>query len=284
MTRQLAIAAGVALWAIACAAGSARADMAPDPHRKVIVLEYRAGSTALPGISTRVVTALEKGTSLAVLGPDQTRAIYGDHLEQAVVRCAGEAECIARIGERVGAAEVLLVGVSELGDVILTMQRIDVGSHAVTGRVADSLAAGAPPTDDQLDQYLTRLLPPTDFLRFGVIAIVTAEAGAAVSVNRESRGITPIPPLRLAAPARYDIHVEKSGFVPFDTSVQLPADAELRLPVRLQRPGGHVAWYQHWYVIAAMGLIVAGASAAAIYLETDKTQTSDPVGGMIVKP
>jgi hypothetical protein len=276
-----AIAAGVACCAIAWAATAAHADDAPDPHRKVIVLEYRAGSTSLPGISTRVVGALEKGTSLAVLGPDQTRAMYGEHLEQTIVRCAGEAECIARIGQKVGAVEVVLVGVSELGDVILTMQRIDVESHSVTGRVADSLAAGAPPTDEQLNQYLTRLLPPTDFLRFGVIAIVASEAGAAVSVNRESRGVTPIAPLRLAAPARYDIHVEKGGFVPFDTSVSLPADAELRLPVRLQRPGGHVAWYQHWYVIAAMGLIVAGASAAAIYVESDKTQTSDPVMGMI---
>jgi hypothetical protein len=275
------VVAGIAGCAIVCAATVARADTAPDPHRKVIVLEYRAASTSLPGISTRVVGALEKQTSLAVLGPDQTRAVYGEHLEQTVVRCAGEAECIARIGQKVGAAEVVLVGVSEMGDVILTMQRIDVGSHAVIGRIADSLAAGSPPTDDQLEQYLTRLLPPSDFLRFGVIAIVASEVGAAVSVNHESRGITPIQPLRLAAPARYDIHVEKGGFLPFDTQVQLPADAELRLPIRLQRPGGHVAWYQHWYVIAAMGLIVAGASAAAIYVETDKSQTSDPVMGMI---
>ncbi len=234
-----------------------------------------------PGVATRVVDALAKSTSLTVLGPDQTRAVYGEHLDQVVVRCAGEADCIAKIGQKVGAAEVVLVAISELGDVILTIQRIAVDSHQVTGRVADSLAAGAPPTDDQLGQYLTRLLPPTDFLRFGIIAIAASEVGAAVTVNREPRGTTPIDPLRLSAPARYDIHVEKSGFLPFDTSVELPADGELKLPVRLQRPGGHVAWYQHWYVIAAMGVVVAGATGAAIFIESEKSATSDPVMGMI---
>jgi hypothetical protein len=270
--------------AVAVALAAAMHSMAsadPDPKRKIIVLEYRAGSTALPGIATRVVGALGKSTSLTVLSPDQTRAMYGEHLDQVVVRCAGEAECIAKIGQKVGAAEVVLVGVSELGDVILTMQRIAVESRSVTGRVADSLPAGAPPTDDQLGQYLGRLLPPTDFLRFGILAIAATEDGAAVTVNREPRGTTPIEPLRLAAPARYDIHVEKGGFLPFDTSVALPADAEIKLPVRLQRPGGHVAWYQHWYVIAAMGVVVAGATGAAILIESEKASTSDPVMGMI---
>nr|HEX4317106.1 PEGA domain-containing protein [Kofleriaceae bacterium] len=264
---------------VAAVAGVAAAD--PDPHRKVIVLEYRAGSSALPGIASRVVGQISKQTGLDVLSPDQTRAMYGEHLDQVIVKCAGEADCIAKIGAKVGAAEVVLVGVSELGDVILTMQRIDVGSHSVMGRVADSLAAGAPPNDSQLGQYLTRLLPPSDFVRFGVIAIMATEAGALVTVNKEDRGTTPIEPLKLSAPATYDIHVEKQGFLPFDTQIELPADSKLELPVRLQRPGGHVAWYQHWYVIAGVALIVAGATGGTILYEENKTATSVPVMGGI---
>ncbi len=133
--RALALAGAIAC--VAALSSVAAAD--PNPKRKVVVLEYRSGSSALGGIATRVVGAIAKQTSLAVLGPDQTRAIYGDHLEQVIVRCAGEAECISHIGQKVGAAEVILVGVSELGDVILTMQRIDVNGHSVSARVADSL-------------------------------------------------------------------------------------------------------------------------------------------------
>lgn len=239
----------------------------PDPKRKVAIVEYRAGSSGLPGIAGRVAAALGKQTSLGVIGPDQTRALYGDNLEQVLVKCAGEADCVAKIGQKVGAAEVILVGVSELGDVILTMQRIDVAKASVSGRVADSIAVGAQPADPQLDAYLTRLLPPGDFLRYGVIDIVASEAGAAVTVGGEHRGLTPIQPLRLRAPAAYEIKVEKQGFVPFTTSVRLPPDGELKVRAALQRPGRN-AWYTRWYVLAGMGVVVAGAAGGAIYLAT----------------
>jgi hypothetical protein len=253
----------------------------PDPKRKVIVLEYRAGSSALPGIAARLVGTIAKQTSLDVLGPDQTRTIYGEHLDQVIVKCAGEAECVARIGQRVGAADVILIGVSELGDVILTMQRIDVPSRTVEARIADSLAAGAAPSDDQVNAYLTKLLPPGDFLRFGVIDIVTSEAGALVTVGGQQRGSTPIAPLKLHAPANYDVRVEKRGFVPFTTRVRLPPDAELKVNATLQRPGGEAAWWQHWYVLAGAGIIVAGAAGTTIYFATKTSSDRVPVMGTL---
>ncbi|MBA2538859.1 MAG: PEGA domain-containing protein [Deltaproteobacteria bacterium] len=257
----------LALALVGLFATTAGAD--PDPKRKIAVVEYRAGSSGLPGIAGRVATALGKQTSLIVSGPDQMRSLYGDTLEQVLVKCAGEAECVAKIGQKAGAVEVILVGVSELGDVILTMQRIDVAKGSVSGRVADSIAAGAQPTDPQLDSYLTRLLPPGDFLRYGVIDIVASEAGASVTVGGENRGVTPIQPLRLRAPAAYEIKVEKQGFVPFTTSVRLPPDGELKVRAPLQRPGKD-SWYTRWYVLAGMGLFVAGAAGGAIYLATNE--------------
>ncbi|MEO8705055.1 MAG: PEGA domain-containing protein [Kofleriaceae bacterium] len=248
------------------AATAAHAD--PDPKRKVAVLEYRAQSTGLPGIAARITAALAKQTSLQVIGPDQTRTLYGESLDATLVKCGGEADCVSKIGKKVGAAEVILVGVSELGDVILTMQRIDVTGRSVSNRLADSLAAGAQPSDAQLDGYLSRLLPPGDFLRFGVIDIIASEQGAAVTVGGEKRGITPLTPLTLRAPATYEIRVEKIGFEPFSTQVKLPPDGELRVRAQLQRPGAKTAWYSRWYVLAGMGVLVAGAAGGAIYFAT----------------
>ncbi len=250
---------------------AARAE--PDPKRKVAVLEYRSGSSALQGISRRVVGAIGKQTSLAVVAPDQARAVYRDHLEQVLVKCAGDAECIAKIGQKVAAAEVILVGVSELGDVILTMQRIDVGSRSVSARIADSLAEGATPSNEQLDAYLQRLLLPTDFLRFGMIDIVANLAGAAVTVGNERRGETPIQPLKLPAPASYEIRVEKAGFLPYRTKIALPPDGEIKVEANLARPGASPAWYQRWYVVAGLGHVVAGAGGTAIYFAS-----RDPAG------
>jgi hypothetical protein len=269
---------GASSWLVAIAlAGATTAYADPDAKRKVSVLEYRAGSDGLSGIAARISGALAKQTSLGVLGPDQTRALYGDHLDQVLVKCAGEAECVAKIGKKVGAAEVILVGVSELGDVILTMQRIDVRGREVKSRIADSLATGDQPSDAQLDAYLTKLLPPGDFLRFGVIDIIASEV---VAISGEQRGRTPIQPLTLRAPATYDIRVEKPGFVPFTTQVQLPADGELRVRAQLQRPGKS-AWYTRWYVLAGMGLVVAGTAGSVIYFATLDTPTSVPGGGVV---
>ncbi|HEY0195444.1 MAG TPA: PEGA domain-containing protein [Kofleriaceae bacterium] len=271
MRRGLAVTALIALTAQTAAAD-------PDPRRKVMVLEYRAGSSALPRISSRVVEALAKQTSLQLLGPDQARAVYGDHLDQVLVKCGGEAGCIARIGQKAGVAEVLLIGVSEMGDVILTMQRIDVADKSVVGRVADSLAAGASPSEAQLQGYTTRLLPPGDFLRFGVIDIVSNLAGAAVTVGGEPRGLTPLAALQLRAPASYEIKVEKTGYVPFSTRVALPPDGEVKVEAELNRRGAEAAWYQHWYVLAAAGLIVAGAGGSAIYFGTRDTSAPAMAG------
>jgi hypothetical protein len=80
--------------------------------------------------------------------------------------------------------------------------------------------------------------------------------------------MTPIKPLRLRAPATYEIKVEKQGFVPFTTSVQLPPDSELKVRAPMQRPGKD-SWYTRWYVLAGMGIVVAGAAGGAIYLATD---------------
>jgi hypothetical protein len=260
MTRYL-----LAIVMLVAATGVVRAD--PDPKRKVVVLEYRAGSSAIPGIARRIVDTLGKQTSLTLLGPEQTRAVYGDHLDQVVVKCAGEADCVAKIGQRVGAAEVILVGVSELGDVILTLQRIDVATRAVSGRVAESLAVTSKPTDAQIDGYLTRILPPSDFLRYGVIDIIASEAGAAVTVGGEQRGVTPIPPIKLHAPATYDIHVEKRGFIAFNTQVTVPPDGEVKVRATLQKPGA-TAWYAHWYVLAAASAVVVGAAGTTVYFAT----------------
>ena len=133
-----------ALVILAMLLGVAHAD--PDPKRKVCVLEYRSGSSAMQGIGARILDTMSKQTSLQLLGLDATRTVYGAELDQAIVKCGGEANCIANIGKKVGAADVVLVAVSELGDVILTIQRIDVAKQQAVTRVADSFAPGSSPS------------------------------------------------------------------------------------------------------------------------------------------
>lgn len=264
-----------ALFVLLALCAVAHAD--DNPKRKVVVLEYRAGSSALPKVVGQLVATMQKQTSLQVLGPEQTKTIYGEKLEDAIVKCAGEADCVAKIGQKVGAAEVILVGISELGDVILTMQRIDVKTRAVSSRIADSLAGNASPNEEQLASYITRLLPPSDFLRFGVIAIIANESGAAVTVGGEARGVTPIEPLKLHAPATYTIRVEKTGYVPFTTKVQLPPDSEIKVEAELAQRGA-TRWYQKWWVLTGIA-VGAALVGGGVYLATRQPPDSVPVSG-----
>jgi hypothetical protein len=245
------------------AASPSTAEAGPDPKRGVAVLEYRAGSPALAAVDRRVAAILRKKTSLGVIDAEDARRRYGRNLDRKVVQCSGDAGCIAKIGKKLGAAEVVLIGVSQFGDVILTLQRIDVAGGRVVMRVAEAMAQGAEPGDAELVRYLQRVLPKSDFLRFGVIRIDANIAGAAVVIGGKQRGTTPLAPVRVKAPASYDILLKKSGYLPFRATVAVPPDAEVKVePVLAVK--SRDAWYKRWWVLAIAGAAVAGAAAAVV--------------------
>ncbi len=271
------IVAAVAAAAVLAMPVSARAE---DPRRSVAVLEFRSESSALAQIGVRVTEVLATRTSLKVLGDDQARQRYGAALDADVVACDGEARCIGRIGQRLKVSEVVLVGVSELGDVILTVQRIDSKTGKVRARLAEALAADAAPTEDELAVYLGRVLPAEDFVRFGVIAIRVNVAGADVSVGGTPRGTSPIPDLRVPAPATYPIEVKKVGYMTFRAEVDIAPDANIKVNAELTKPGqGVQKWYTRWYVAAAAGVVLAGAVTTTVVLARDRE--SVPIDGMI---
>ncbi|MBP6630933.1 MAG: PEGA domain-containing protein [Kofleriaceae bacterium] len=258
----------------------ARAGGDDDPRRGVVVLEFRAGSSALPGIADRTADEVAGLTSLRLVTRAAARQTFGADLDGAVAACAGEATCLAGIGAKLGVADVVLVGVSELGDVILTLQRIRVADRKVASRVAESLPPGESPDRAGLGQYLGRLLPPTDFMRFGSIHVTANLRGAIVSIGGERRGTTPLAPVLVRAPATYPVRVEKAGFVPFAASIQVQPDGEVAVAAELARRGAAPPWYQRWWVVAIAGAAVAGATGATIYAVT-RDDDSAPVTGTI---
>jgi hypothetical protein len=251
---------GAALVLLAAASGLARAE--PDPRRRLAVLEYRGGSAELTGIGGRIAGFLSQRTSLDVVDAEKARAGY-PALESDLSACGGQAGCVAAIGARLGAAEVLLVGVGEFGDVILTLQRIDVAQRRAVSRVAEALAAGDEPDDGQLASWLERVLPASDWSRFGVIRIAASQSGADVAVGGRARGKTPLSPIKVPAPATYDIVVAKPGFVDFRASVAVPPEAEVvvraELSHRSERP-----WYGRWWGVTLIGAVAVGALATTV--------------------
>lgn len=249
----------------------------PDPKRKVAVLEYRSGSAALPHIDKRLAAILKKRTSLQVIDAEEARTSFA-RLDADVVACGGDGACVARIGGKLGVREVILVGVSEFGDVILTLQRIDVGERKVSARIAESFSQKDEPADDELTGYLTRLMPAGDFLRYGMIHIAASLAGARVTVGGQDKGVTPVPAIKVKAPARYDLRVTKDGFIPFRASVDVPPDGDIAVKAELSPEGGGGAWYGRWWVATLAGAVVLGAIGTGVWLGT-RSPSEVPVGG-----
>jgi hypothetical protein len=261
--RTIWLTAAASLLAVA----TAHADD-PDPQRSIAVLEYRAGSPELPAIDEQCSQILERSTSLDVMDTEEARKEFGNHLDREVVKCSGTPTCIARIGKKLGVKEVLLVGVSEFGDVILTLQRIDVGSRAVLMRIAEALAPGEAPPEDVLTGYLRRVMPESDFLRFGVIQIEANVKGAKVVVGNESRGKTPIEPLTVPAPETYVIKLSKDGYTSFKATVDVPPDVTVKVEPVLTLEG-QSAWYKKWWVAAIAGTVVVGAVTLGVMAAQD---------------
>jgi hypothetical protein len=246
---------------VVLAGGAAQAQ--PTRHA-VAVLEHRSGA-ALDGVATRLATELGRLTGFAVSSPDQARATFGETLDAQVVRCSGDGACLADLGYRLGVQEVVLVAVSEFGDAVITLQRIGVDSRKVEARVAEALDRGKALDDDTLDRYLTRLLPPSVFLQFGVIDVVANQRGATVRIDGDPRGQTPITPLRVRAPASYDLRVDKPGFVSFSATVAVPPQGAVKVTAQLTRRAPKGAWYQRRWVIAVAAATVVSAAGTAAY-------------------
>jgi hypothetical protein len=263
--------------AVAGPDGSMTRGAGPDPKRKVAVLEYRSGSSALPHIDKRFAEILEKRTSLKVMDADVARSELS-RLDADVVACEGDGGCVARIGAKLDVDEVLLVGVTQFGDVILTLQRIDVADRKVTARIAETLATKSTPNENDLTGYLVRLMPPEDFLRYGVIHIAANLTGALVKVGGEDKGTTPVPAIKVKAPARYDLRVTKDGYIPFRASVDVPPDGDIAVKAELTPEGEHVAWYGRWWVATLAGVVVLGAVGTGVWYGT-RSPTEVPVGG-----
>ncbi len=238
-------------------------------RKTVAVLEYRAGARGARDIGLRLAKLLRDTAAVEVVDAQDARR-RAPKVDAEVARCGGEAACVGAIGTQLGAQEVLLVGVSQLGDIVIALQRIDAKRGEAGARLAESLPPDGDVTNEQALNWLKQLFPPDVFRRYGTIAIDADQSGAQVTISGESAGRTPLTaPVRMRAPATYDIKVAKGGFAPFEARVDVLPDANVEVHATLVRETREVPWYKKWYVWAAVGgVLAAGGAATAIYFGT----------------
>ncbi len=233
--------------------------------RVIAVLEYRAGVREAPEIAAGMAVELGKLTSHTVVDPAEARLRGGSGIDAQVARCKGDPDCISSLGSRLQCEEVILVGVSQLGDLILAIQRIEVSSGKVLARLADSLGTKHRVRPNDLRAYLRRLLPPSDFKRYGSVVVKTDAVGDEVFLDEVSRGKTPLPPLVVPAPGRYTLRVTRPGHEDFTARLDVVPEGAVEVTPTLSRKAVAPRWYQQWWVWAIVGgVVVAGTTGIAV--------------------
>jgi hypothetical protein len=272
MTRTLSILllSLIALPRLASAAGAER--------RSVALLEFRQDVGAYPDIGERVAKRLAALAALRVVGPTEARQKAGSEVDAFVARCAGNARCVGALGKRLGVNEVILVGLSSLGDVIVQISRVDSESRQVLSNVGATLAQGATLTDAQVDEWLHKLVPAEAFVRYGWLRIRSNQDGADVFLNTQPRGRTPLPgPIQVGAPSTQSVRVSKKGYVDFRAELQVPPEAIIQVNAELPlRPRPVVPLYRKWWFWTALVVgvaAVAGVTAGAVVITQRNSDT-----------
>jgi len=236
------------------------------------VFEYRSDAKALSDLSERLTQALSQNTSLRVVHLTEARRRLGPQIDAEVARCDGETRCLSQVGQRLGVKELLLIAVSQLGDVVLALQRIDVTEQRVLGRYADSLVPGQNIEEARMLSWLQQLFPPDIFKRYGQIQVAANVEGAQIYVNSKASGTTPLgTPLQVLAPGNYRILVEKTKFLPFQAAVTVMPDTTVEVSASLLREQKITPWYRRWYLWTGIvfGVAAVSATAVAVKLATD---------------
>lgn len=234
----------------------------------VAVLEYRSGVSEQPDFSDRLAELLRAKSMAQVLSVQDCRRMLGAGMDAMVAQCKEDPACFAKLGRKLGASEVLFVGMTEFGTVLVNLSRFQVSPPQLVSSVDMDIQLGEALPKLRIYQLLRKLYPDDFFRRYGTLEVTSNQPGAAVRLDRRLVGQTPLNPLQLEAPRKYELNVVKPGFVPFSATVDLAPNARLRLDARLT-PEGQAspgAWYTRWWVITlAVGAVAAGAAAVWWY-------------------
>ena len=245
---------------VAVPARSAEAEAPDAPRRKVAVLEYRGGVDNAPDLANAIAAHLKRTAALDIVDLREARR-RNPSVDAEVARCTGEAACMAKAGRKIGVDEVLLVAMSQLGDLVINLQRIDLSTGRAAGAPLSTVLTSNTIDPDKLDEWLRRLYPPALFKLFGRITITANIEGALVKLNDKVMGETPLDkPLRVEAPKSYKVNLTREGRVPFAARIDVVPDATVEVNAELPELQQATPWYKRWYPWAILGAVVAGGA------------------------
>ena len=257
-------------------AGDAAAEVAPEAALTQKIAVWRIDALGLDAelvgrLDTLFRMELDRLAAAPLPGRrDLDRVIASD---PGLGACTGEDRCLAAIGKRLG-VEVIVAGtVAAMGDsYILNIKAVDVAGATQIRRIATEPLRGSP--DELIDAIRVaayRLLAPSQL--HGSIVVLSDLIGAAVSVDGQRLGMTPLPaPIAKLALGDHQLRVEAKGYEPFEDTVLVRFQKASRVTVRLASAAATTTtgatpvirdrrrpWYSSPWVYLGVGVVAIGA-------------------------
>jgi hypothetical protein len=149
------------------------------------------------------------------------------------LQCGAEVKCLAQLGSEASARYVIAIGIGVVtGDYPVSVTLVDVANEKVVAHQS-TLSHVKPDWSDVLRDLLGQVMPEGT-LRFSSRIAVTADAfNAEVLVDDVLVGTTPLDHPLPVAPGSHRVRLQKEGYQPYSTSVDVEPAGEARVDAKL---------------------------------------------------
>ncbi len=181
--------------------------------------------------------------------------------------CGGEPACLAAIGRKLAAAQVVYGNVAQLGEsYVVNLKLVDAPKGTEVRRVAETLKGNADDLIEAVRVAAYRLVRPEELK--GSLAILCDLPGALVDVDGKPAGRTPLArPIDGLEVGKHTVTLEARGYTPFNAQVDVRFQKTTEVVVRLLLTGGPIPpdhtpdapWYASPWMYATVGVVAVVA-------------------------
>lgn len=231
---QPALALGLA---ITCALTAPPARAAGESKVKIAVLDLQergVDKQLAASASSLVASELQKLDVFKVISREDIRNMLQFEKDKQSVGCEADQACLAEIGGALGVEFIVAGSLAKVGDTfIISLQLNNVKAASVDNRVSETVQGKPDVLIAAVGRNAKALVSKVLKGREGWLVLTVAESGAAVKLDGQIKGSSPMKGRITLSWGPHLLEVEKAGFVTYAEDISIPARQVLAKSVAL---------------------------------------------------
>ncbi len=259
--------------ALLCAA--APAFSASDSRVKIAVLDLQARGVdagLVQSAGTLIASELNKLEVFKVISREDIRNMLSFEKDKQSLGCEANEACLAEIGGALGVEYIIAGSLAKVGDtMVLSLALNNTKTATVENRLSENVSGKGDALIAAISRNAKVLVSKILKGREGYLVLTVAEAGAAVKIDGQIKGTSPLNGRMTLTWGPHLLEVEKTGFVAYSEDISIPNKQVLAKNVSLVPSNDFIGGYEGtakkmrvgaWIT---SGAVVAGGAAAIIF-------------------